>query len=93
MNLPVPVVLVALALALLAVVVLWKLLLTAAGIGLALWLLVHAAADSPGVQFLVFAGAGLALAAAMRHLSPFHRPALAGHRARFRAHADEEAVR
>jgi hypothetical protein len=91
--LPTPVLLIGLALALLAVIVLWKLLLTAAGIGLGLWLLVHATADSPGVQFVVFAVAGLAVAAALQHLSPSHRPALSGHRTRSRAHAGEEAVR
>ncbi|MET8756849.1 hypothetical protein [Lentzea sp. NPDC004782] len=82
-----------LALAAAAVVLLWKLLVTAAGIGLGLWLLVHATADNPGVQFAVFALAGLAIAAALRHLSPSHRPGLSGHHFRSRARVSEEAVR
>ncbi|GAB2869639.1 hypothetical protein [Lentzea nigeriaca] len=92
-SLPPLVLLIGLGLAATAVVLLWKLLVTAAGIGLGLWLVVHATADSPGVQLLVFAVAGLAVAAALRQVSPSHRPALSGHHARSRAHAGEEAVR
>jgi len=92
-TLPPVVLLIGLGLAVTAVVLLWKLLLTATGIGLGLWLLVHATADSPSVQFAVFAIAGLAIAAALRHLSPSHRPVLSGHHFRSRAHAGEEAVR
>lgn len=78
MTIPAPMLLVGLALVAIAVIVLWKLLLTAAGIGLGLWLLVHATADSPDIQFLVFAVAGLAVAAALRHLSTPHNRALTG---------------
>ncbi|MGI5501455.1 hypothetical protein [Lentzea sp. CA-135723] len=93
-SLPTPVLLAATALAFLAVIALWKLLLTAGGIGLGLWLTVHATADNPGVQFVVFAIAGLAVATALRRLSsPSHRPALFGHHTRSRAHASQGAVR
>jgi hypothetical protein len=91
-SLPTPVLLFATALAFVAVIALWKLLLTAAGIGLGLWLTVHATADSPGVQFVVFAVAGLAVAASLRHLS-VPRPAMSGHRAHFGVQARKEAVR
>ncbi|MDX8048510.1 hypothetical protein SK571_03880 [Lentzea sp. BCCO 10_0798] len=92
-SLPSPVLLIVVALAVMAVIALWKLLLTAGGIGVGLWLTVHATADSPGVQFVVFAVAGLAVAVAMRNLSPFHRPVLSGHRDRFGVQARQEAVR
>lgn len=92
-TLPLPVLLIGAALALLAVIALWKLLLTAAGSSLGLWLLVTATADNPGVQLAVFAIAGLAIAAAVQHLFPSHRPALSGHHARSRARVSEEAVR
>ncbi|MGW6449497.1 hypothetical protein [Lentzea sp. NPDC055074] len=91
-SLPTPVLLFATALAFVAVIALWKLLLTGAGIGLGLWLTVHATADNPSVQFAVFAIAGLAVAFALRNLS-VPRPAVFGHRAHFGVQARKEVVR
>ncbi|TWP51470.1 hypothetical protein FKR81_14755 [Lentzea tibetensis] len=87
---PWPVLLVGLVLALAAVVLLWKLLLTAAGVGVAQWLIVQAAEDSAAVQITVFAVMALPTVLVLSRVLSTHRPAVAGGH-RF-AHASKETV-
>ncbi|TWP51247.1 hypothetical protein FKR81_16675 [Lentzea tibetensis] len=77
-TIPLPLLLGLALLAFTAVVLLWKVLIGAAGLGVAQWLLVQAADDNAAVQISVFAVLALPTVFVLsRVLGTHHRPARA----------------